>query len=360
MKIIKKFSPDEKDLKESTTPTKLMKDFPPILQERNPELLFKLVAESVKESGICLDAEASETIDDAPLKVRRKRTVTNAGSEINEAQTKKSKKDTSEASNPENSPAPIPKRKRGKGEVSSDVNQGKLAEAREERAKKMRAFKKKHESEDFVMTPEKAKEAQELADRMIAAKKMEKAALKVARDAKLKSLGLENCDEYFVQKIVEVKQIASSVEQQATEEAEKMLEQIPEAVASEDAPESASVAEALEAAAKVIQASDSPSTIPTPISPSDESDQDDIPIGQRMKKLHKPSPKPQQTISQLPLQEEQTSAAAECSEEPRTSDLPQCDSPLNLFSLERHLGGEITKTPQKATKTVPKKIALVT
>ena len=60
MKIIKKFSPDEKDLKESTTPTKLMKDFPPILQERNPELLFKLVAESVKESGICLDAETSE------------------------------------------------------------------------------------------------------------------------------------------------------------------------------------------------------------------------------------------------------------------------------------------------------------
>jgi len=79
--------------------------------------------------------------------------------------------------------------------------------------------------------------------------------------------------------------------------------------------------------------------------------------------LSKLSPKPQQTIPQLPLQEEQTSAAAECSEdpeEPLTSDLPQCDSPSNLFSLERHLGGEITKTPQKATKTAPKKIALVT
>ena len=66
--------------------------------------------------------------------------------------------------------------------------------------------------------------------------------------------------------------------------------------------------------------------------------------------LSKLSPKPQQTIPQLPLQEEQTSAAAECSEdpeEPLTSDLPQCDSPSNLFSLERHLGGEITKTPQK-------------
>ena len=29
-----------------------------------------------------------------------------------------------------------------------------------------------------------------------------------------------------------------------------------------------------------------------------------------------------------------------------------------MFSLERHLGGEITKTPQKATKSVPKKIDL--
>jgi len=80
-----------------------------------------------------------------------------------------------------------------------------------------------------------------------------------------------------------------------------------------------------------------------------------------MRKLHKPSPQPQQTTPQLPLQAEQSSAAAECtedSENPSTSNLPQCDSPSNLFSLERHLGGEITKTPQKATKSVPKKIDL--
>ena len=46
-------------------------------------------------------------------------------------------------------------------------------------------------------------------------------------------------------------------------------------------------------------------------------------------------------------------------EDPPTSDLPQCDSPSNLFSLERHLGGEITKTPEKATKSVPQQIDLV-
>ena len=39
MKIIKKFSPNEKELKESTVQTKLMKDFPPIFKKRNPEVL---------------------------------------------------------------------------------------------------------------------------------------------------------------------------------------------------------------------------------------------------------------------------------------------------------------------------------
>jgi len=52
MKIIKKFFPNEKDLKESTAQTELMKDFPPIYQERNPEVLAKLIADFVKESDI--------------------------------------------------------------------------------------------------------------------------------------------------------------------------------------------------------------------------------------------------------------------------------------------------------------------
>ena len=44
-------------MKESAAPTKLMTNFPPIYQERNSEALAKLVADSVKESGISLDAE---------------------------------------------------------------------------------------------------------------------------------------------------------------------------------------------------------------------------------------------------------------------------------------------------------------
>jgi len=52
---------------------------------------------------------------------------------------------------------------------------------------------------------------------------------------------LENCDEYFVQKIAEVRHIAGSVEKQVVEEAAEMLELIPEA--SVATPESTSIAE---------------------------------------------------------------------------------------------------------------------
>jgi len=94
-----------------------MKHFPPIYQERNPEVLAKLVVDSVKKSGIRLDTEAPVAAE-VPLQVRRKRTASDAGSEASGAQTKKSRKDKSEASNPDNNSAPIPKRKRGKGESS--------------------------------------------------------------------------------------------------------------------------------------------------------------------------------------------------------------------------------------------------
>jgi len=236
MKIIKKFSPYEKDLKESSDQTKLMKDFPPILKERNPEVLNELISVFVKESGgVTVEDDTSDAPDEVPLQIRRKRTITDAGSEATDAQTKKSKKDKSEESKPVNNSAS--KRKRGKGESSITVDavseatpQVWDAKAEEERAKKKKTFEEKYESPMFVMTPSMARMSQEYADKMIADKKQQKADYLAARDAKLKSLGLENCDEYFVQKIAKVKKIAGSVEQQAVEEAEKMLELIPEAL----------------------------------------------------------------------------------------------------------------------------------
>jgi len=79
-----------------------------------------------------------------------------------------------------------------------------------------------------------------------------------------------------------------------------MLEQIQgtsEAGASEAVLESATVAETSEASAKMNQIPDLPSIIPTPLSPSNDSDHDELPLGQRMKML----PKPQQTTKQTPF-----------------------------------------------------------
>jgi len=166
-----------------------------------------------------------------------------------------------------------------------------------------------------------------------------------------------------MEKLAEVRQIADSVEKQVVKEAAEILEQVPEAFVA--ASESASIAKVSEASAQMIQTSSLPFIKPTHISPSDDSDLDDVPIGQRMRKLSKPSPQPpqpKQTTPQLPLQAEQSSAAVECTkdpEDPPTSDLPHCDSPSNMFSLERHLGGEITKTPEKATKSVPQQADVV-
>jgi len=208
----------------------------------------------------------------------------------------------------------------------------------------MRDFKKKYETPGFVMTPEEAKKAQKQIEEMLAERRKNEEAIKAARDEKLHSIGIDASDEYFMEKLAEVKQIADSVEQIAVKEVTEMLEQIPEASVADisvAALESASVAEASEASAKVVQTSSLPFIIPTPVSPSNDFDLDDVPIGQRMRKLSKPSPQPKQTTPQLPLQAEQSSAAAECIEDPEdppTSDLPQCNSPSNLFSLERHLG----------------------
>ena len=106
----------------------------------------------------------------------------------------------------------------------------------------------------------------------------------------MKSIGLDSCDEFYVQKFVELKEIADIVEKATVKEAKEMLEQIQGT--SEAVPESVTMAEASEASAKVIQTSDLPTSIPTPLSPSNDSDHDEIPLGQKIKMLPKPLPKP--------------------------------------------------------------------
>ena len=89
-----------------------------------------------------------------------------------------------------------------------------VVEAEEARTKKKQSTDKQYESPMFVMTPEMTKHAVEKIKKMLADKKQQKVDYLAARDAKLKSLGLENCDEYYMQKIAEVKQIAGTVEKE--------------------------------------------------------------------------------------------------------------------------------------------------
>jgi len=186
----------------------------------------------------------------------------------------------------------------------------------------MRDFKKKYETPDFVMTPEGAREAHKQIERMLAERRKEKEAIKAARDEKLQSIGIDASDEYFLEKLDEVKQIADSVEQFALKEAAEMLEKIleaSEADGSAAALESTSIAEVSEASAQVIQTSSLPFILPTHVSPSSDSDLDDIRIGQRMRKLHKPSPQPEQSHQTSP---KQTSISTPTPTQPETQNSP--------------------------------------
>jgi len=197
------------------------------------------------------------------------------------------------------------------------------------------------------MTPELSKKACEESKRLLAERKKQKEALRAERDAKLKSIGLDGSSDFIEEKLEEVAQISKSVEELAVKKAVQMLEKIPEA-------SEAVASEAI--ASEAAQTSVVPTSNPT-LSSSD-SDLDDVPISQKLKILQKPF----STTLQTTLQEEQTSTVAEAPvdpEEPTFTDLPTCDSPLNLHSLEKHLGGELQETPEKATTSVSKQTDIV-
>jgi len=349
MKIIKKFSPHEKDLKESSAPTELMKDFPPIITENNPEVMSKLIAEFVNETGdIMVDADTPADDSVAPPQDKKRRTTSEAESEAAGSQTKKAKGNKSDTPKLHVSSS---SKKRTRVDPSPLVIQEKLEKAREERAKKKKTVHDKCELSKVKMTPKLSKEAGEETKRLLAERKKQEETLKAERDAKLKSIGLDGSSDFIEEKLEEVAQISKSIEELAVKKVVLMLEQIPEA----------SEAVALEVvASEATQTSVVPTTNPTPS--SSDSDLNVVPISQKLKSLQKPSSTTQQTTLQTTLQEEQTSTIAEAPVDPEETtftDLPTCDSPLNLHSLEKHLGGELQQTPEKATKAVPEKTDLV-
>jgi len=114
MKIIKKFSSNEKDLKESSIPSELMRDFPPISKEDNPEVLAGYIAAHAKESGVTTqDEDIPDSSNDAPLIVKGKRTKVDTDSEAVVVKAKKQKVAKSVATNYDSGSASTPKRKKG-------------------------------------------------------------------------------------------------------------------------------------------------------------------------------------------------------------------------------------------------------
>jgi alpha/beta superfamily hydrolase len=84
------------------------------------------------------------------------------------------------------------------------------------------------------VTPAMKRMAKEQAEHMKAEKKDLKARYELERDEKLKTLGLENCDKYFKEKIAEVKKIAGEAAGDDSEEEMMIIvEDAPEAEVSE-------------------------------------------------------------------------------------------------------------------------------
>jgi len=182
MKIIRKFSTNEKNLKESSIQSELMRDFPPIPKEDNPEVLAGYIAAHAKESGeTTQDEDIPDSSDGAPLRVKGKRTKVDTESEAAVAKAKKQKvaksKATnydsgkaakSEATNYDSASAPTPKRKMGKGDTSITNEEVQLAleemDAKEQRPRKRQPAAKEIVSPMFIVTPAMASRAKEHAD----------------------------------------------------------------------------------------------------------------------------------------------------------------------------------------------------
>jgi len=135
----------------------------------------------------------------------------------------------SEATNYDSAPAPAPKRKRGKGDTSITNEEVQLAlEELDEEEQGVRSRKRQPAAEIvspmFVVTPIMVSKAKERVDKLIAEKKKQAAQYLLERDEKLKAIGKENCDEYYVEKIAEVKEIAGGAAQDVVKEAQKVLE----------------------------------------------------------------------------------------------------------------------------------------
>ena len=71
------------------------------------------------------------------------------------------------------------------------------------------------ESSMFTMTPELEKRCQEYSENLKNEKKRLATQYRLDRDAQLKAIGLEHCDQHTIEQIIEVQTLARKVEEEA-------------------------------------------------------------------------------------------------------------------------------------------------
>ena len=144
------------------------------------------------------------------------------------AKARKQKAAKSEATN--SGVVAAPKRKRGKAD-SNIEERAQQAWEEIEAAGIVRPLKRLAGGEIVMpmheVTPEEAKRNAEYYQNLKNEKKRMKAQYKIEREEKLESLGLENCDQASIEKIVEVQNLSRKLEEETLKGAQKVLKKAP-------------------------------------------------------------------------------------------------------------------------------------
>jgi hypothetical protein len=265
MRFIKETPEDEKWLEMTTAETKIIRDFPSIFEESNPDILAKSVAEYV------LEEDASSQEEAAPVKRKKVKgtstseAATDKGKQQKVVKRKRGKAETvyhkeklDEAMDELEIEEAEPKLKKKKAPVDMKISMVELTPAKAKMAKEIADFKladimekkriraasipikrskgrsesiiteehlnkaldgikaKEHEKKAsgpiftpmMVVTSDMKKKADEEAAQMLANQQEREAKKRRDRDERLKASGLEHCDEFFKKKSEEVKEVA--------------------------------------------------------------------------------------------------------------------------------------------------------
>ncbi|XP_024641752.1 uncharacterized protein DDB_G0284459-like [Medicago truncatula] len=388
-----------------------MTDFPPISKEDNHEVLYHFISAHFKNtSEIIIYASIPDKMGGAPLKVKGKRTKISEKEDAPAPKPKRTKVSKTEASTASDTGSALreeviqKKRTKGDRDLQKTVKEGAEEWMNEEEEEEPKKKKTKQPLEIvspmMVATRALARMAKDYADNAIAEKKQLAEQYKLERDERLKAAGIVETNPLSDEKAAEILALSTEVKEQTVKEATGLLQEaLTRGKGTSEAAASESASEAVRSEALLSGNSSDPKAhiniqIPcsSPSSSSSSStDSDDITLSQRYKKplpkskTTKTSNQPQKssfgpsniderTISlserrievckklpaDHPLQPPVIQALnviypEQSSSQTPSSDIPEPSSPSTLFSLEKHLGGEMSVTPQKASKTVPEK-----